>query len=95
MTYYAIRQETPKPYWTKSGKATELYNYYTVAKFEDGEVQPANVYDVEIHRATGAAKCNCPAALYHGRQGAQDKHVKMVLKWIAAGKPVPAIVEPN
>jgi len=89
MTYYAVRQVAAP---VTRVKAIDLYDYFEVAKFGDGD-QPENVYDVSIHRATGKADCNCPAAMYHGKQGQADKHVRMVMKWIADGKPTPSHIE--
>lgn len=83
--YYAIK------FMQQSSKG--LYNYYEVAKFEDGEVQPKDVYDVEIHKTSGKSSCNCPAGMYHRKPGIEDKHVVIVKKWVAAGSPTPAIVE--
>lgn len=86
--YYCIRKMS-----NERAKALGMYDLYEVAKFEEGEPVPKNAYDVEIHQRTGKATCNCPAALYQGRQNDQDKHVRMVKDWIAKGCPQPSTVE--
>src|SRR3990167_9629300 len=79
--YYAIKQV---------GQASIWPNRFEVAKFVVGEVQPQDVYDVEIY-ANGTGECNCPAGRYHNRIGTTDKHVTLTKAWIADGRPSPAI----
>lgn len=83
---YSIREVAEKP--SNHGR----WRRFEVAKFVEGETEPANVYDVEIQVPSGIAMCNCPAALYHGKQGDIDKHVKMVKDWIRAGMPTPCVI---
>lgn len=61
-----------------------LTKRYEVAKFADGATQPDNVYDVHYTRTSKYGFCNCPAGR---RKGNNDKHVRLVRRWLAEGQP--------
>jgi hypothetical protein len=73
---------------TKASKDVEYFVkqvddvHFEVAKFNFRVgSEPIAVYKVRYNPATGAGRCDCPAASYRGT-GAEDKHVKMVKEWL-------------
>lgn len=66
---------------------------YEVAKFDslEGGEQPLAVYDVRYNPSRGIGKCNC----WPGMRGAamNDKHVKLVVKWLAEGRPLTILAD--
>lgn len=68
-------------YVRRTGEAT-----FEVSKFPEGDsggAQPLRVYKVVYTGTRG--KCDCPAGMYRG-MGMEDKHVKLVQRWIKDGE---------
>lgn len=64
---------------------------FEVTKFVDGDL-PVNTYKVTYDAVTGKGKCDCPAATYR-QTGSNDKHVRLVRRWINLGEKVQALTE--
>lgn len=62
---------------------------YRVAKFNDGDVQPEDVYDVTIY-PTGRVHCGCLGFLRQKAPPEEHKHVKLVQRFIEDGEPMGA-----
>ena len=65
--------------------------HFEVTKFVDGDL-PVATYKVTYDHSTGKGKCDCPAATYR-QTGSDDKHVRLVAKWIELGEIVQALTE--
>lgn len=60
---------------------------FEVVKFDvhaSDEAPATAIYHVTFNPITGKGKCDCPAATYR-QTGANDKHIRLVKKWIENG----------
>jgi hypothetical protein len=64
---------------------------FEVTKFVDGDL-PVATYKVTYNDSTGIGKCDCPAATYR-QTGSNDKHVRLVKKWLELGEKIQALTE--
>lgn len=65
--------------------------HFEVTKFVDGDL-PVATYKVEYNDSTGVGKCDCPAATYR-QTGSNDKHVRLVRRWLELDEAVQALTE--
>lgn len=74
----------PEYYVRETRFGSGVTTRFEVTKFIPGEVEPANTYDVFMIERTKIGFCNCPAG---SRKGNDDKHVKLLRRWLSEGKP--------